>query len=92
MSKKVISEQERAALADHEAITSGAPDAKLSDGRTIAQAQADAARVNDAWEASRQKEAAARAAELEAAGKAKEGQQGGTQQQTGGGKKTAATK
>ncbi|HEX8557393.1 MAG TPA: hypothetical protein VF668_04795 [Pyrinomonadaceae bacterium] len=89
MSKALTDEQKRA-LVDHEAQVNGPSDpngTKLSDGRTVAKAQADAERVNNEWEAARQKRMADKAAARESARTAADAPQGGAQQQAAAGSK-----
>jgi hypothetical protein len=90
--EKPLTDAERA-LIDHDAQINGERDPKntrLSDGRTVAEAQAAAERVNNDWEAERVARKAEQARAREAAQTAPDAQQNITQQQAGGGKKTTA--
>lgn len=92
MTTKLTDEQKRA-LIDHEAQINGEKDprgTKLSDGRTVAQAQADAERVNNDWEAARQKRKAEQREARESARTAADAKPDGNQQQAAAGAKPKA--
>ncbi len=92
--EKTLSAKERA-LIDHDAQINGERDpqnTRLSDGRTVEQAQADAQRANDEYEAERVKRKAEQAKARAAAQTAPDAQETNNQQQTGGGKKPSADK
>jgi len=90
--EKTLTEKERA-LIDHEAQINGPKDPRntlLSDGRSLAEAQAAHVRADEAWEAERQKRKASQARERELSRKAAEAPPPPPQKQDGG--KTTAVK
>ena len=92
--EKPLTNAERA-LIDHDAQINGERDpqnTRLSDGRTVQQAQADAQRANDEYEAERVQRKAQQAKARATAQTAPDAQQTTNQQQTGGSKKNAADK